>query len=156
MTVSWPCLEDLKGSGGWSDFNSVTVSVLADLSRVSCFQRGGTRGSLGFLANISKLAQVGSLSARLRDFPGGTSSKESACQCRRGKRSAFDPWVGKIPWRRAWQPTPVFLPGESLGQRSLAGQLQSTGLHRVGLDWSDLAQMQARCKIEVSWFPSPA
>ena len=33
----------------------------------------------------------------------------------------FDPWVGKIPWRRAWQPTPVFLPGECLGQRSLVG-----------------------------------
>ena len=33
----------------------------------------------------------------------------------------FDPWVGKIPWRMAWQPTPVFLPGESHGQRSLAG-----------------------------------
>ena len=33
----------------------------------------------------------------------------------------FDPWVGKIPWRRKWQPTPVFLPGESHGQRSLAG-----------------------------------
>ena len=31
----------------------------------------------------------------------------------------FDPWVGKIPWRRAWQPTPVFLPGESHGQRRL-------------------------------------
>ena len=36
-------------------------------------------------------------------------------------RLGFDPWVGKIPWRRAWQPTPVFLPGESNGQRSLAG-----------------------------------
>ena len=33
----------------------------------------------------------------------------------------FDPWVGKIPWRRKWQPTPVFLLGESHGQRSLAG-----------------------------------
>ena len=33
----------------------------------------------------------------------------------------FDPWAGKIPWRRKWQPTPVFLPGESHGQRSLAG-----------------------------------
>ncbi len=33
----------------------------------------------------------------------------------------FDLWVGKIPWRRAWQPTPVFLPGESQGQRSLVG-----------------------------------
>ena len=35
------------------------------------------------------------------------------------KRCGFDPWVGKIPWRRAWQPTPVFLPRESHGQRSL-------------------------------------
>ena len=33
----------------------------------------------------------------------------------------FDPWVGKIPWRRAWQPTPLFLPGGSHGQRSLGG-----------------------------------
>ena len=37
------------------------------------------------------------------------------------RRSGFDPWVGTIPWRRAWQPTPVFLPGESHGQRNLAG-----------------------------------
>ena len=37
------------------------------------------------------------------------------------KRHRFDSWVRKIPWRRAWQPTPVFLPGESHGQRSLVG-----------------------------------
>ena len=36
-------------------------------------------------------------------------------------RLGSDPWVGKIPWRRAWQPTPVFLPGEFHGQRSLVG-----------------------------------
>ena len=55
-------------------------------------------------------------------FPGGASGKKkSACQCRKPKRLGFDPWVGKIPWR-AWQPTPVFLPGESHGQRSLAGR----------------------------------
>ena len=47
--------------------------------------------------------------------------KEPACHCKRCKRHEFDPWVGKIPWRRAWQSTPVFLPGESHGQRSLAG-----------------------------------
>ena len=45
--------------------------------------------------------------------------KESACQSRRWKRQEFDPWVAKIPWRRKWEPTPVFLPGESLGQGSL-------------------------------------
>ena len=44
-------------------------------------------------------------------FPGGTSDKELTCQCRRHKKCGFHPWVGKIPWRRAWQPTPVFLPG---------------------------------------------
>ena len=54
-------------------------------------------------------------------FPGGTSDKEPACQCRRHKKWGFDPWVGKTPWRRAWQPTLVFLPRESHGQRSLAG-----------------------------------
>ena len=47
--------------------------------------------------------------------------KEPACQCRRHKRHGFDLWVGKIPWRRAGQDTPVFLPGESHGQRSLVG-----------------------------------
>ena len=46
------------------------------------------------------------------------SGKESACQCRSHR---FSPWVGKIPWRRKWQPTPVFLPGESQGERSLVG-----------------------------------
>jgi len=53
-----------------------------------------------------------------KGFPGGASGKESACLW---KRHGFDPWVRKIPWRRAWQPTPVFLPGESRGQRRLVG-----------------------------------
>ena len=44
--------------------------------------------------------------------------KESACNAGDG---GFDPWVRKIPWRRDWQPTPVFLPGESHGRRSLVG-----------------------------------
>ena len=55
-----------------------------------------------------------------RGFPDGARGKESACQCRRCKRCRFDSWVRKSPWRRTWQPTPVFLPGESHGQRSLA------------------------------------
>ena len=53
--------------------------------------------------------------------PGDASDEESTCQRRRSKRLRFDPWVGKIPWRRAWQPTPVFLPGEFHGQKSLVG-----------------------------------
>ena len=55
----------------------------------------------------------------IKGFPGGASGKEPACQCRRHKKCWFDPWVGKILWRRAWQSTLVFLPGESQGQRSL-------------------------------------
>ena len=52
------------------------------------------------------------------DFPGDSGGKESACRCR---SHGFDPWVRKIPWRRKWLPTPVFLPGKSHGQRSLVG-----------------------------------
>ena len=52
-------------------------------------------------------------------FPGGASGKEFTCQCRRHKRCGFDPWVKKIPWRRKWQCTPEFLPGESHGLRNL-------------------------------------
>jgi len=54
--------------------------------------------------------------AREMLFPGGSDGKESACNA--GDR--FDLWVGKIPWRRKWLPTPVFLPGEFHEQRSLA------------------------------------
>ena len=49
------------------------------------------------------------------------SGKQSDCRCRSHRRHGFHPWAGKIPWRRKWQPTPVFLPGESHGQRSLVG-----------------------------------
>ena len=49
-------------------------------------------------------------------------------------RPGFDPWVGKIPWRRAWQPTPVFLPGESPWTEE-SGGLQSMGSQRVRHNW---------------------
>ena len=52
-------------------------------------------------------------------LPKWFSGKECTCQCRRYRRHGFDTWVGKIPWRRKWQPTPVFLPEKSHGQRSL-------------------------------------
>ena len=51
-------------------------------------------------------------------FPGGSDGKRI---CLQFKSPGFDPWVGKSPWRKAWQPTPVFLPGESHGQRNLMG-----------------------------------
>ena len=61
--------------------------------------------------------------------------KKLPCQ-NRHKRHRFDPWVGKIPWRRAWQPTPVFLLGESHGQRSLAAVV-----HRATKSWTQLKQL---------------
>ena len=57
--------------------------------------------------------------------------KEFACQC---QRCGFDPWVGRIPWKRKWQPTPVFLLGKSPGQRSLVGY-SPWGSQRVRYDW---------------------
>ena len=54
-------------------------------------------------------------------FPGGSLVKNLPASAGNVKRHGFDPWVRKIPWRRKWQTTPVFSPGESHGQRSLAG-----------------------------------
>ena len=67
-------------------------------------------------------------------LPRWLSSKESACQC---KRHGFDPWVRKIPWRREWQPTLVFLPGKSHGQRSLEGYT----VHGIAKSWTQLKQL---------------
>ena len=52
------------------------------------------------------------------DFPGGSDGNSCCLQCR---RPWFNPWAGKIPWRRKWLPTPVLLPGKSHGRRSLVG-----------------------------------
>ena len=57
---------------------------------------------------------------RVWKFPWSLSGRESACQCRRHR---FNPRVRKIPWRRKWKPTPVFLPTESHEQRNLVGYI---------------------------------
>ena len=56
-------------------------------------------------------------------FPGGSGVKNSPANAGDTcvDHTQFDPWVEKIAWRRKWQPTPVFLPGKSHGQRSLLG-----------------------------------
>ena len=63
-------------------------------------------------------------------FPGGSNGKSICLQCR---RPGFDPCVGKIPWRRKWQPTPVFLPGEFPGRRSLAATVHGIAKSRIRL-----------------------
>ena len=62
-------------------------------------------------------------------FPDGSDGKE----CLQCGRPGFDPWVGKIPWRRAWQPTPVFLLGEFPWTEEPGG-LQSMESQRIGHD----------------------
>ena len=84
-------------------------------------------------------------------FPGGTVGKEPNCQCRQDKGCRFHPWVGKTPWRRKWQRTPVFLPGKSHGQKSLAGYSQRgrEGWTRLGMP----AQVNSMhlCQSGISW-----
>ena len=82
----------------------------------------------------------------LRGVPGGSDGKESACSV---EDWGSIPWVGKILWRREWQLTPVFLPGESQGQRSLAGysprgcrELEVTNITQQHLRTVTLRQFQ--------------
>ena len=79
------------------------------------------KGSLTWSISLSAFLPFFYFQTIFPGFPGGTSDKETTCQCRRHKRRGFDPWVRKIPLKRAWQPTAVFLPRESNGQRSVAG-----------------------------------
>ena len=68
-------------------------------------------------------------------FPGGAGGKEPACQCTWHKRGVFNPWIRKIPLEEGMATTPVVLPGESHGQRSLRGY-SPYGCKRAGCDWS--------------------
>ena len=81
--------------------------------------------------------------------------KEPACQCRRHKRHGFTPWVGKIPWRRDWQPTPVFLPVRGIhGQRSLAGY-SPRGRKESGMTlWLNTNKKRC-CKLLGRWVWEP-
>ena len=104
----------------------------------SCFlsglpqaQKARTSGCHRFLPKTKSSALAFLLPQQLEKKPSlsegpdflasGASGKEPAWQCRRHKRCGFDPWVRKITWRMAQQPIPVFLPGESHGQRNLVG-----------------------------------
>ena len=71
-------------------------------------------------------------------LPQWLSGKETACQCRRCRRHGFNPWVGKIHWKRAWQLTPVFLLGKSHGQKSL------TRYNAQGHQESDMTEVTAQ------------
>ena len=81
-------------------------------------------------------------------FPDGSAVKNPP-ECRRRRRHRFDPWVRKIPWRWKWQPTPVFLPGKSHGQRI------PTGYSSWGCTELDMTEQLSRykCVLYLKGFP---
>ena len=91
----------------WSELSCPSPEGLPD--------SGIKSGSPTLQADSLPLIHVESSQKESRGFPGGS---EECLQC---GRPGFDPWVGQIPCRRKWQPTLVFLPGESHGQRRLVG-----------------------------------
>ena len=113
------------------EVSMLSLSNLKDpefLSFPVCFSSIET-GKFSLSSSLTHVTRVPSfnLFAHIQQF-GVTrwfNSKESICQSR---RCEFDPWVRKIPWRRKWQPTPIFLPWKSPGQRSLVGY--SPGDHK--------------------------
>ena len=93
--------------------------------------------------------------------------------CLQCRRTGFDPWVGTIPWRREWQPTPVFLSGEFQGQRSLADYspwghresdttewLTQKRLQKLSIQakvhWKMDARLGDKCGLHVSWGHTPS
>ena len=85
-------------------------------------------------------------------FPRWLSGKESTWKCRRHWRCRFDPWIGKIPWRKKWQLTPVFLPGKSHGQRSLPGGCVHKGLGTN--EWLSCSHQYLSIPFKTSHFKS--
>ena len=99
-----------------------------------------------------------------KGFPSDSVVKESACQYRRHGRCGFNPWVRKMAWKRKWQPTPVFLPGKSHGQRSLVGycpwgckELDVTDNWTWALDventWTALLSKCMGSNVHISFLP---
>ena len=113
--------------------------------------RGSLVGCCLWGRTESKLKRLSSSSISLHGLPRWRSGKEFAWQCRRHKRCRFNSWDGKIPWRRGWQLTPLFLPRESHRQRSLVGYSP------WGLTWlSDWVTKQCICfNVALSIRPSP-
>ena len=115
--------ETLRDVGLTAGFGRSPGGGHGNLLRCSCLENPRHRAAWrGRVHRVTKSqTQLKQFRMHTRTYTGGTSGKEPACQYRRCERCGFNPWVGKIPWRRAWQPTPVFLPGESHAQRSLVG-----------------------------------
>ena len=91
------------------------------------------------------LNQISPIANIKHGLPWWLSGKESACQCR---RCGFNPWVRRIPWRRKWQPTLVFLPGKSHRQRNLVGYTVH-GVQKVRCDLVTKQQQQEIANVTI-------
>ena len=86
-------------------------------------------------------------------LPRHCGGKEPTSPCRRHRRCVGSvPWAGKIPWRRKWQPIPMFLPGKSQGQRSLVGRKEvDTSKHKYTLlVWIPTSSICYLCILKIS------
>ena len=111
--------EQSKSSGYifWGNFSTVLGSLLPQISIII----SGIILIINILFKLSPKNTVIALHYACRSgFPGGSAIKNLPATLE-SQKCGFEPWVGKIPWKRAWLPTPVFLPGEFHGQRTLVG-----------------------------------
>ena len=137
--LQYSCLWNLMNRGAWQA-TVCGVTKQSDITALSTFPlwrfvRSRVEGLLGkalliytmdllfdcTLESLKEHDKHWCLDPPWPGFPGASSDKDPTSQCRRPKRCRFNPWVRKIPWRRKWQPTSVFLPENFHGQRSLAG-----------------------------------
>ena len=111
-------------------FSTLIITSMKSFCGLSTVSTPSVLGPITYLYQTTVLSELWShqvedfsllTSTNIFGFPRWFSGKESTCHCRRCKRRGFSSWAENIPWRRARQPTPVCLPGESYGQKGLAG-----------------------------------
>ena len=115
------CLENPRDGGAWWAAVCGVAQSQTRLKRLSSSSSSSMYPSKLLTLYFYLRQGLNWATCLTRELPRCLSGKEFTCQRRRCKRHTFDPCVGKIPWRREWQLTPVFLPEKSHAQRSLAG-----------------------------------
>ena len=117
----------------WLEYKEPDREVLGRGLWIGLYMKGLLADELFTILEIGyRVSNLGSIPGQ--GLPRWLSGIESTCRCRRCRRHGFDPWVGKIPWSRKWQSTPVFLLGESHGQRTLVDYIHGVTQSRTQLN----------------------
>ena len=123
--LQYSCLENPMDRGAWW----ATVHRITKIwTRLSNFTFTFTLLVIQIPSSYKDACHIG------LGFPGSTMIKNLPANDKQTRRHGFDPWVRKIPWKRKWKPTPVFLPGESHGQRAWRATV-----HEVEKSWTQLS-----------------